>query len=211
MIDGGLIKEQLGCLVWRLRVRPALPLALSSLPHNPLPSIHGHALTVMDGSASLERELCTKRELGQCTLQNLHLPCRRIAVMYFLMQKAFTWHLRHAKRLLSPSWPTLPNLLPVSSLWAFPTHPELWPPQIPPGRCFPFYLQCPPPPSLSGKLLPRLKNLSSQSSLESHSWVTRFPLRPAPLHLSSFIVMLYYTVSASPHQTAPMAYESLPG
>lgn len=58
-------------------------------PMMPSPNIQGHALTMMDGQISLERELCLKVELGQSTGQNLHATCKTIAITCFLMQKSF--------------------------------------------------------------------------------------------------------------------------
>lgn len=71
--------------------------------------------------ASLERKLCIEAELGQSTEQNLHLPHKGRAIMYFLMQKAFMWHPFCDKHLLSPSWPSLPNLPQSLSVLLLPT------------------------------------------------------------------------------------------
>lgn len=172
---------------WRLRVRPALPLALSSLPHDPLPR-HSWACSHCDGwlKQAWKESSALKQSSGNPQSKT-----------FIFLAKEQQYIFSHAESIY-----VAPTLCQASAepflahpFLTYPLPPPSVRPQIPPGTCFPFYLQCPPLPCLSGKLLPRLQNLSSQSFLlESHSWARRLPLPPAPAPAPSASFCFYIDV-----------------
>lgn len=213
VINGAPIKEQLGCLLEASWVAVFLPSPSLDSIHSPFPSpsIHGRALTMMDGSHRPRKRALPSTELRKFTEQKLLCLAKEEqqhinnTIIHFIMQKAITSTYMcqtPAESFLASSFATSP--LPPLSMLLLPNlssgHPKFIQAHAFPCACNALpYLVC-------------LKN--------SHPHFKTSPCNDQPLpqplqHLSISILMLCYTASTCPHQTRSsltlrtMSYSSL--